>query len=216
MRMANPAVPRPCQIWYCSGIKITSLMQKLCCFVDESGQETSGRIFVVTVIISGERYKQLMTLCETYERLSQKGRRKWHSADPKPRLDFIRLVIGDSRFEGVLCYSTFQNQVKPAFDAFTVDTLASVIASKLDKGHYVVEAWIDGLSKTKRTEYANSLRGKGLQNVHLHRVRKEDSNALIRLADSLAGLLRDAIDAKYPEAVQLAQRGQRNGIIVEV
>jgi len=190
--------------------------QKLYAYVEESGQDTKGRIFVVTVIVSDQNYQQLIALCEAYERASRKGRRKWHGTDPQPRLEFMRLVIGDNRFRGALCYAKLQHRVQPDFDAFTVDTLAGVIASKLDTGHYVVETWIDGLSKTKRTEYANTLRGKGLQNVHLHRVRKEESNALIRLADSLAGLLRDAIEAKYPAAVQLAQRGQRNGIIVEV
>lgn len=37
-----------------------------------------------------------------------------------------------------------------------------------------------------------------------------------RWADSLAGLLRDAIEAKHPVAMQLAQCGQREGTIVEV
>lgn len=53
-------------------------------------------------------------------------------------------------------------------------------------------------------------------NIHLHRVRKEESNTLIRLSDSLAGLLRDAIEAKYPEAIQLVNRGVKNGVIVEI
>ncbi len=171
---------------------------------------------MVTVIISGENYMQLATLCETYERTSRKGHRKWHGTNPQPRLEFMRLVIKDERFHSALCYAKLQDQERPNFDAFTVDTLAKAINCKLDGGHYVVEAWIDGLSKTKRTEYANSLRDKGLRNVHLHRVRNEDSEVLIRLADSLAGLLRDAIEAKYPVAMQLAQRGQREGTIIEV
>lgn len=43
-------------------------IQKLYAYVEESGQDTKGRIFVVTVIISGENHMQLATLCETYER----------------------------------------------------------------------------------------------------------------------------------------------------
>src|SRR5437879_2315333 len=181
--------------------------QKLYAYVEETGQDTHGRIFVVTVVISDENYQQLITLCEAYEQASQKGRTKWHGTNPQARLEFMRLVIGDNRFQGVLCYSKFQNQLRPNFDAFTVDTLAGVISSKLDTSHYVVEAWIDGLSESKRTEYANRIRAKGLKNVSLHRVRKEQSNTLIRLADALAGLLRDALEDKYPAAVQLAQRG---------
>ena len=190
--------------------------QKLYAYGEETGQDTYGRIFVVTVIISDQNYQTLTALCEAYERASGKGRRKWHGTAPQLRLEFMRQVIGDDRFRGALCYAKLQRQAQPDFDAFTVDTLAAAIARKLNTGHYVVETWIDGLSKTKRTEYANALRGKGLQNIHLHRVRKEGGNTLIRLADSLAGLLRDAIEDKYPAAVQLVQRGQRNGVIVEV
>jgi hypothetical protein len=190
--------------------------QKLYAYVEESGQETQGRIFVVTVVISDQSYQQLSTLCEAYERASKKGRRKWHGTNPEPRLEFMRRVIEDDRFRGVLCYSKFQHRARPDFDAFTVDTLAAVISSKLEGSHYVVEAWIDGLSETKQTEYANHLRDKGLRKVFLHRVRKEESNPLIRLADALAGLLRDAIEAQYPAAVQLARRGSQKGVIVEV
>jgi hypothetical protein len=190
--------------------------QKLYAYVEESGQETQGRIFVVTVVISDQRDPQLITLCEAYEHASQKGRTKWHGTNPKARLEFMRLVIGDSRFRGVLCFAKLQHKVHPDFDQFTVSTLAAVIRSKLDGSHYVVEAWVDGLSETKRAEYANYLRDQGLRNVFLHRVRKEESNTLIRLADALAGLLRDAIEETHPEAVRLAQRGRQNGSIIEV
>jgi hypothetical protein len=191
-------------------------IQKLYTYVDESGQDTKGRIFVVTVIVSGENHLQLAALCETYERTSGKGYRKWHGTNPQPRLEFMRQVIEDKRFHGTLCFAKFQDRERPDFDAFTIDTLAKAVNCKLNGSRYMVEAWIDGLSKAKRTEYANNLRSKGLRNIHLHRVRDEDSEVLIRLADALAGLLRDAIEDSHPAAVQLAQRGQRDGIIIEL
>lgn len=190
--------------------------QKLYCYVEETGQDTQGRICIVTVVISDHHYQQLIAVCEAYEQASHKGRTKWHGTNSKTRLEYMRLVIGDIRFRGVLCYSKFPHRVQPNFDTLTVDTLAGVVSSKLESSHYVVEAWIDGLSETKRTEYANHLRDKGLRNVHLHRVRKEDSNTLIRLADALAGLLRDAIEGKYLEAVHLVQAGHSHGVVIEV
>ena len=191
-------------------------IQKLYAFVEESGQDTEGRIFVVTVVISDETYQLLESACEEYERQSKKGRRKWHGANSQPRLEFMRLVISDSQFQGTLCYSKLQNQAKPDYDRQTVLSLASAIRSKTAGEKFVVEVWIDGLTQTKRTEYAATLRQEGLMNIHLHRVRKEESNTLIRLSDSLAGLLRDAIEAKYPEAIQLVNRGVKNGVIVEI
>ena len=190
--------------------------QKLYAFVEETGQDTDGRLFVVTVVISDETYQLLEATCEEYERLSKKGRRKWHGTNSIPRLEFMRLVVGDNRFRGVLCYSKLEDQNKPNYDRQTISTLVTSIRSKLDGDKYVVEVWIDGLTQTKRAEYATLLRRERLMNVHLHRVRKEESNTLIRLADALAGLLRDAVESKYPDAIQLVNRGLKNEVIVEL
>ena len=47
-------------------------------------------------------------------------------------------------------------------------------------------------------------------------VQKDENNALTRLADALAGFLRDSLGEESQDAVQLLHNARRKGILVEV
>lgn len=55
-------------------------MDKIYAYVDESGQETLGRIFVVAVIILKTDSDSVRDYCEKVEVLSGKGKFKWGKA----------------------------------------------------------------------------------------------------------------------------------------
>ncbi len=40
---------------------------KLYCYVDENGQDTKGRIFIVTVVVIEEKRDELLEFCEDVE-----------------------------------------------------------------------------------------------------------------------------------------------------
>ena len=60
-------------------------MQKLYCYVDETGQDTRGNIFVVSVVVTGSERDVLLKFCEETEEKSRKGKFKWGKAEPKRR-----------------------------------------------------------------------------------------------------------------------------------
>jgi len=65
-------------------------MDKLYCYVDESGQDTGGRIFVVAIVGTGENRDKLLDLCEKLEKVSGKRRDKWGRAKHERRMQYLR------------------------------------------------------------------------------------------------------------------------------
>ena len=61
-------------------------------YVDESGQDTRGRLFIVAVV-AVEKSDELSRLCESLEEVSGKGKAKWGKADKNKRLAYLRDVI---------------------------------------------------------------------------------------------------------------------------
>ena len=80
------------------------MTQKFFCYVDETGQDTQGELFIVTVVTASQERNQLRQACEDIERDSRKGRRKWVKTTYSRRLAYIRQVLERPIFEEVeLC-----------------------------------------------------------------------------------------------------------------
>jgi hypothetical protein len=65
-------------------------MQKLYCYVDETGQDTEGRLFVVAVVVIGLEKDRLLQLCEDMESISGKGKFKWGKAGYRQRMVYLQ------------------------------------------------------------------------------------------------------------------------------
>ena len=76
--------------------------------------------------------------------------------------------------------------------------------------------FVDGLTDAKQCEYSTLLRQKVESFVNVRGVRRDESSSLIRLADALAGFVRDAQGEHSEGVVMLYERAQRVGAIVAV
>ena len=54
--------------------------QKLYCYVDETGQDTFGQLFLVSVVITGSERDDLRRQLRKIEKESGKKQKKWKSA----------------------------------------------------------------------------------------------------------------------------------------
>ncbi|MCS6847322.1 MAG: DUF3800 domain-containing protein [Anaerolineae bacterium] len=190
-------------------------MQKLYCYVDESGQYSTAhfgrrRVFVVAVAVFEEDREMLEKACERYERESGEGKRKWSHCNSESRLTYLQLVFADQRFYNSLCFSHSEPPLKPEFDTRTILSIAKAIWWRKPEGDYTSEIYIDGISKSKQSEYARELRKIGIRVKRVHKARDE-SYALIRLADSLAGLARAALENQEGEEASLLGQAMRRG-----
>ena len=68
-------------------------MQKLTCYIDETGQDRMGKIFIVSAIIQQEDLDLLRKQLEKIERDSGKGRRKWMQTRPESKVAYLRLEV---------------------------------------------------------------------------------------------------------------------------
>lgn len=75
--------------------------------------------------------------------------------------------------------------------------------------------YIDGLPKNRRRLHSTELRKLWIRTRKIMGVRKDENNALTRLADALAGFLRDALGEETQAAARLLHTARQKGILVE-
>ena len=189
-------------------------MQKLYCYVDESGQDTGSRAFIVCVIVAGEERDKLLNLCEQLEKVSGKREEKWGRANHKCRMRYLRHIFADDRFKGSLRYCVFPRTSD--FDTATIIAIARAVSYERPQGRYTTLVYVDGLSKTKRREYGVRLRQLGYPARRVRGIVRDESNALVRLADAIAGFVRDVREQKSREMKTVFEKATREGMLVEV
>src|SRR5687768_17019764 len=131
------------------------VMQKLYCYVDETGQDTKGNLFIVSVIVTEGERDELARELSKIETTSGKGKVKWTEAQDKARLAYIRSVLKNPLFKGKLTYASFKNTL----DYFPrmVLTTARAITVKADKT-YQATVFVDGLPKSQVKRFGRELR----------------------------------------------------------
>lgn len=183
---------------------------KLYCFVDETGQDTKGRFYIVVIIMSINPRDQLFELLLDAEKESGKGKLKWSKNSTAKRYAYIDKTL---RAKLPLCiyYQIFKG-LSLSYEFATVLAIASAINSYVRSERitdYKATVIIDGLPRTMQGQVAKLLRNFGIR-TRTVRGERDQSNPGIRLADAIAGLIRQAYlgDRHYtPIITELESRG---------
>lgn len=191
---------------------IKIVKKKLYCYVDENGQDTKGDIFIVSVVVSGSERDELLSLCENIEKRSGKGKFKWGKTEYNRRMKYLEQIFANKRFKGKLRYCVYKEQVN--YDMATIMDIAKAVHFREPK-EYTTLVYVDGLAKTKRHEYGSELRKLGIPTRKVQGVTRDENNSLTRLADAVAGFVRDVLDKE--EGVQsLFKVSIKTGSLIEV
>lgn len=188
-------------------------MKKLYCYVDESGQDTKGDIFIVSIVVTGKERDELLEICEEIEVKSGKGKFKWGKAEDKRRLEYLKIIFSAKIFKGKLRYSVYRQQVN--YDLATIMGIAKAVHFK-EPENYTTLVYVDGLHKTKRHKYGSELRKLGVPTKKVQGVTKDENNSLTRLADSIAGFVRDALEKRSKDIQELYDKAIEDKSLVEV
>jgi hypothetical protein len=187
-------------------------MAETYCFVDESINTRIGATIIAVVTVRGA-VDDLYLACEEIERRSGKGRVKWGKARWNSRVNYFHQIEADARFRDSLFYSICVGSLS------VHEAAVQAIASAIERSHGVgvdvrdhVTVLVDALSKQKRHEYRIALSRGGLRIHKVRGVTSDENNSLIRLADSLAGLVNDAAGATNEDAKRLLARIEHGGI----
>jgi hypothetical protein len=189
-------------------------MQKLYCYVDETGKEKYSQYFIVSVVIFEKDREKLLAYLEQLEESSGKRKDKWGRAKHQRRMTYLRNIFADERFKGCLRYAKFPNPTD--FDTATIDAIVKVVGWNKPTEKFTTLVYVDGLKKTKRREYGVRLRKLGLPVRKIQGVTKDESNALIRLADAIAGFVGDALEGKSDEINDLFEKTRSEEVLIEV
>ncbi|MBI4253262.1 DUF3800 domain-containing protein [Candidatus Uhrbacteria bacterium] len=153
-------------------------MQKLYCYVDESGQDPSSRFFVVAVIVSASDQQMIREELEQLERVSGTGHKKWHKVRQKNRIAFLERALGEGIAHGLVYVAWYR---KPALYFFTMlDAIEKAIRTSV-QADYQARIYVDGIDQQKALELTSALRIRGIS-LRLIQGSRDESEPLIRLA----------------------------------
>jgi len=183
--------------------------QKLYCYVDETGQDTAGKLFVVTVVVLAAQRYELEKALEAIEGESGKFKKKWTDAKHAERESYLRKVLKLEGLKRAVYYDILQNS-KDYF-AFTAKVAADAVRPQANKEDEVA-VYVDGFTRTEIMKFTKILRPSMNARTVVKMIRRDESSSLIRLADALCGLLRDAAE-RSAWAKQLVQSLRKRGFI---
>ncbi len=164
---------------------------KLYCFVDESGQDTKGELFLVAVILHDTKdFSELENKLESMEGKTGKNKLKWKKTSKDIKRRYLEELINIKELKGSIFYSTY-NWTKE-YSKLTSLTIAKAILAK-NYTDYEVSIVIDGLNDKERDIVRSELKGLKIKYRKI-RGMKDEQSVFLRLADTMAGFLRDATE----------------------
>lgn len=190
--------------------EISIKRQHLYAYVDESGQDTKGEIFLVSVVIISTQRDTLRRSLRQIEEATRKRSKKWTRTPVKRREAYIRRIIEAKDFVGLIYYSHYTKA-----QIYIDLTILSTAKAILDQAQqpYQATVYVDGLTTTDRERFTAGLR-KLHVTTQMARSMRDESDEFIRLADAIAGFIRDGIEGEKVMA-PLYKKALRTGVIKE-
>lgn len=190
--------------------------QKLYCYVDETGQDTTGQLFIVAVVMTDDRRDELATQLETAEQSSGKRYTKWRKTSRSVGMAYFDSLIRGG-VEGKVYAEKFVGSPGAYYGLEVLAASKAINLYRLENemdDDYKVTIAIDGLPKNMRPKIGRDFRllGVKIRNVHGER---DESSPIIRFADAVAGVVRDA-HAGRPEFVALQKKLHASHILFEL
>jgi Protein of unknown function (DUF3800) len=184
---------------------------KLSCFVDETGQDTKGELFIVGAVVTPSDYGDLEAALERIEEQTGKGKVKWRGAKDVARIAYISRVLTLDTLNAKLAYCVF-HETQDYADC-TVETVAAAAALYSKDARLTV--FVDGLPQSQVRRFGSELRRRGISVRKVRGVRKEESSSLMRLADAVCGFVRAALTDRNDLVLVLTEAKAR-AVVVEL
>jgi hypothetical protein len=166
-----------------------SKTKKLYAYVDESGQDTKGLVFIVSVLVLEKDREKLSKLLEKIEVESGKKNVKWHKASHKTRKKYFEEILGTKKLEDSIFFDSFSDTKK--YIELTAFATAKAILKK-SNSNYKVTIFVDGLKRKEIKIFTQGIRDLKIRTKKIRGIKKDENNPFIRLVDAVCGMVRDA------------------------
>lgn len=184
--------------------------RKFYVYIDESGQDTGGALFVVGVVILEKERELLLAELEAIEEISGKKNFKWRKTRHSCRQQYIELLLQASDLKDKIFFETFKNTKQ--YLEMTTYAAAKALIRRAQDQDYRASIYVDGFGHKEISKLSKGLRDLNIKRRKVIGVRREESNVFIRLADAVCGLVRDVYGGN-PWAADMLKRLKKKGII---
>jgi len=187
------------------------MKQKFYCYVDETGQDTKGRLFLVAIVL--QEIQQLELLEKKLEKIeirSGKKLTKWRQTGTEIKKKYLEEILEITELKGSIFYSIYENTKE--YTSLTSLTVAKAVLSKGSED-YTVTIIIDGLNDKERDVVRMELKKLRIKYSKIRGMRDE-RNIFLRLSDAMAGFLREASE-KQEYTMDIEKKFKEKRIVVE-
>ena len=161
---------------------------KLYCYVDETGQDTKGELFLVAIVL--KEITDLFVLEKQLEEIEKKtGKKlsKWKKTRQVVKKKYLKAIIQLKNLKNSIYYAVYN--ASKEYSKLTALTIAKAVLAK-DNKNYTVTIIIDGLNNREREIVRSELKKLKIKYRKIRGL-KDEQSAFLRLADAMAGFLRD-------------------------
>lgn len=187
------------------------MVTKLYCYVDETGQDTKGELFLVAVVLKEiTGLEALEKKLEEIEIRTGKKQSKWKKTNRDIKKKYLEELIQIKELKNAVFYATYQ--ASKEYSKLTSFTIAKAVLAK-ETTNYTVTVIIDGLNDRERDVVREELKKLKIKYRKI-RGMKDEQSVFLRLADAMAGFLREATEGKeYTKT--FAKRFKTSEIVTE-
>ncbi len=178
--------------------------EKVYVYLDESGQNSASRFFVVVAVVCASFQEELRAQLRDIERSTGTGGKKWHKLRHENRMQYLMLVL-ERKIVAQSVYTAHYKKPIPFF--FPMVAILEKAIKDSVHGAYEAQVYVDGIDVQKGKELTNALRACGIS-LRAVKGRRDESEPLIRLADMWAGCLRSAL-LDTPGCKKMVQRAEQ-------
>src|SRR5256885_7853637 len=133
--------------------------QKFYCYVDETGQDTQGGLFVVAAVIAAADREGVRDFLRQIEHESTKEKKKWTKATRRQRSAYMEKVVQAKMLQGRLFYARFSQTTD--YLPCVLHTTAKALTITASGQRYQVTVLIDGLRREERPRVGQGVRQLG-------------------------------------------------------
>lgn len=185
-------------------------MLKLYCYTDETGQDTKGRFFLVSIVIAEKDNLEMIKQKITGIEAKTKGDKKWTKTNNREKKNFIEEIFKLNALKGHIFYCRYKNTFTYIpLTAFSIGK-AIIQETKDYQEDYKANVIIDGLQKHDQEIVRRELK---VLNIKYDKIKiglDDEQEVLLRLADAMAGFIRDYFEnRKYLKGLVSYDRFKR-------
>lgn len=186
--------------------------QKLYCYVDETGQDTVGKLFLVAIVIKEiSQLESLERKLEEIEKRSGKKQAKWKRVKKEVKIKYLEELLQIKELKNSIFYSIYENTTE--YTSLTSFTIAKAVLCKGSKD-YTVTVIIDGLNDKERDVVREELKKLKIKYNKIRGMRDE-RNIFLRLSDAMVGFLREVYEKEEYTSI-IIKKFKAGQLVLEV